>query len=60
MIADNNYSQMQEHLYNVLASEWSLENRDPVVGSFDAHNNCLKSIFDGLSAEELNINYNKI
>ena len=23
-------------------------------------NNCLKSIFDGLSAEELNINYNKI
>jgi ubiquinone/menaquinone biosynthesis C-methylase UbiE len=39
MIADNNYSKMQEHLYNVLASDWSLENRDPVVGSFDAHNN---------------------
>lgn len=39
MIVNNNYSQMQEGLYNALASEWSLENRDPVVGSFDAHNN---------------------
>ena len=39
MIVNNNYSQMQEHLYNVFASDWSLVNRDPVVGSFDAHNN---------------------
>jgi ubiquinone/menaquinone biosynthesis C-methylase UbiE len=39
MIANNNYSKMQEDLYNGLASGWSLEDRDPVVGSFDAHNN---------------------
>lgn len=29
---------MQLDTYNSIASEWSLENRDPVVGSFDAHN----------------------
>lgn len=35
---DNRYTQMQLNLYNRLASEWSEENREPVVGSFDAHN----------------------
>jgi ubiquinone/menaquinone biosynthesis C-methylase UbiE len=29
---------MQLNQYNSLASGWSEENRDPVVGSFDAHN----------------------
>lgn len=36
---ENKYTQMQLNLYNGLASEWSESNRDPVVGSFDAHNN---------------------
>ncbi len=35
----NKYTQMQLNQYNALASSWSEENRDPVVGSFDAHNN---------------------
>jgi SAM-dependent methyltransferase len=39
MNSDNKYTQMQLDVYNRLASVWSLENRDPVVGSFDAHNN---------------------
>lgn len=34
----NKYTQMQLNQYNSLASGWSEENRDPVVGSFDAHN----------------------
>ena len=36
---ENKYTQMQLNLYNGLASEWSEANRDPVVGSFDSHNN---------------------
>lgn len=36
---ENKYTQMQLNLYNGLASQWSEENRDPVVGSFDGHNN---------------------
>jgi SAM-dependent methyltransferase len=35
----NKYTQMQLNQYNALASGWSEQNRDPVVGSFDAHNN---------------------
>ena len=35
---ENKYTQMQLNLYNGLASEWSEVNRDPVVGSFDGHN----------------------
>jgi ubiquinone/menaquinone biosynthesis C-methylase UbiE len=35
---DNKYTQMQLNLYNGLASQWSEENREPVVGSFDRHN----------------------
>lgn len=34
----NKYSDMQQHQYDDEASRWSLENRDPVVGSFDKHN----------------------
>lgn len=36
---DNKYTQMQVNQYNALASGWSESNRDPVVGSFDGHNN---------------------
>ena len=32
------YTQMQQTHYDWEASQWSLDNRDPVVGSFDAHN----------------------
>jgi ubiquinone/menaquinone biosynthesis C-methylase UbiE len=35
---DNKYTQMQLNEYNKFASEWDLQNRDPVVGSFDLHN----------------------
>ena len=35
---ENKYTQMQLNLYNALASQWSEENREPVVGSFDGHN----------------------
>ena len=32
---ENKYTQMQLNLYNGLASQWSEENREPVVGSLD-------------------------
>ena len=35
---ENKYTQMQLNLYNGLASQWSEQNREPVVGSFDGHN----------------------
>lgn len=35
----NKYSDMQQNQYDQEASKWSLSNRDPVVGSFDQHNN---------------------
>jgi ubiquinone/menaquinone biosynthesis C-methylase UbiE len=35
---ENKYTQMQLNLYNGLAAEWSEDHRDPVVGSFDRHN----------------------
>jgi SAM-dependent methyltransferase len=35
---NNKYTQMQLETYNKEASEWSETNRDPVVGSYDAHN----------------------
>lgn len=37
-LENNKYTIMQQNQYDRDASEWSLENRDPVVGSFDAHN----------------------
>jgi SAM-dependent methyltransferase len=35
---DNKYTQMQLNQYKELANTWSEENRDPVVGTFDLHN----------------------
>lgn len=34
----NKYTKMQQAQYDFDASHWSLDNRDPVVGSFDQHN----------------------
>lgn len=34
----NKYTEMQKTQYELLASYWHVENRDPVVGSFDKHN----------------------
>lgn len=34
----NKYTEMQKKQYELDASNWSIENRDPVVGSFDQHN----------------------
>jgi len=36
--SDNKYTKMQLDFYNEEASRWSELNREPVVGSFDAHN----------------------
>ena len=35
----NTYVSMQSNHYENAASSWDLNNRDPVVGSFDQHNN---------------------
>jgi ubiquinone/menaquinone biosynthesis C-methylase UbiE len=37
--SDNKYSKMQKNQYDHEAKQWSLSNRDPVVGVFDHHNN---------------------
>lgn len=37
--AENKYTKMQVSQYNNWASNWSEENKDHVVGSFEAHNN---------------------
>ena len=37
-LVDNGYTQMQSAFYEDCANLWSPDNRDPVVGSFDAHN----------------------
>ena len=38
MDSANKYTAMQQRQYDAEASQWSTANRDPVVGSFDAHN----------------------
>jgi SAM-dependent methyltransferase len=38
MDTNNKYSQMQLRHYDAEANVWTPENREPVVGSFDAHN----------------------
>jgi ubiquinone/menaquinone biosynthesis C-methylase UbiE len=45
---DNRYTQMQLNQYNAEASQWSEQNRDKVVGSFDLHNqwNDYKILFE--------------
>ena len=35
----NKYTYMQKSQYEIDASHWSVENRDPIVGGFDLHNN---------------------
>jgi len=35
---NNIYTQMQQKYYDTEARRWNITNRDPVVGSFDAHN----------------------
>jgi len=35
----NKYTQMQRSKYEENANAWTVSNRDPVVGSFDSHNN---------------------
>ena len=39
MKSKDDYLKMQNAYYDEYASQWSLEFRDPVVGSYDAHNN---------------------
>jgi len=36
---NNKYTQMQLNAYNHMASQWSMSNKNPVVGSYDGHNN---------------------
>lgn len=36
--SDNKYTKMQLDSYNADASNWSLSNKNPVVGSYDEHN----------------------
>ncbi len=38
MTPDNKYTNMQLSSYEYFAKKWDLNNRDPVVGSYDAHN----------------------
>lgn len=38
MEKNNKYTKMQQEQYDREASEWSLNNRNPVVGSFEDHN----------------------
>jgi len=37
--ADNKYTKMQKNLYKRESESWNINNKNPVVGSFDAHNN---------------------
>lgn len=39
MDPNNKYAKMQKDQYDRTAATWSITNREPVVGSFDAHNN---------------------
>jgi len=36
---DNKYTMMQKKVYDYDSENWNINNRDPVVGTFDAHNN---------------------
>jgi ubiquinone/menaquinone biosynthesis C-methylase UbiE len=38
MKTEQDYLKMQKDFYEAEAAKWSLENKDPVVGSYDAHN----------------------
>jgi ubiquinone/menaquinone biosynthesis C-methylase UbiE len=41
MDPQNKYTVMQQHQYDDEANAWKLDNKDPVVGSFDQHNSWL-------------------
>lgn len=47
---DNKYTKMQKDFYDREASNWSIDKRNPVVGSFDAHNSWsgYRLLFEGL------------
>ena len=47
---ENKYTKMQLEAYNKDASNWSTSNKNPVVGSYDAHNNWedYKILFENL------------
>jgi ubiquinone/menaquinone biosynthesis C-methylase UbiE len=49
--SENKYSKLQKAQYEREANEWSVENRNPVVGSFDAHNswNDYENLFKNMS-----------
>jgi ubiquinone/menaquinone biosynthesis C-methylase UbiE len=52
----NKYTKMQKDFYEESASGWSIENRDPVVGSFDLHNNWVdydKYLFKDINLTDL-------
>ena len=38
-LINNIYTNMQINEYNKMSSGWSIDRRDEIVGSFDAHNN---------------------
>lgn len=50
---DNPFTRMQKAFYDAEAARWSPEDRDPVVGKFDAHNAWADYdlLFDGLDTE---------
>jgi len=50
------YLAMQKTFYDVEAQKWTVDNRDPVVGSFDAHNRFQPYddvLFDGLDTKPM-------
>jgi SAM-dependent methyltransferase len=55
MSSADDYTKMQEDYYESEAARWTPENRDPVVGSFDAHNEWADYgiMFDGLDTKKM-------
>lgn len=55
--SDNKYTKMQQKHYDNAASKWSEEDKDHVVGSFDAHNNWsdYELLFDRIENQETKI-----
>ncbi len=51
----NPFTEMQQAFYSNEAGKWSIDNRDPVVGSFDAHNawKDYDLLFDGIDTSEM-------
>lgn len=55
MDQSNKYTKMQKEYYDKFAATWSPENRDPVVGSFDKHNEwpLYENLFTGLDTSKM-------